>query len=136
MDFRCDLLSKLPVEIMQHVLGYLPLHQCFRMRRVSKKWLEVLSEPKTVEHLLRFWYPKAEAEFEVPKELGASAASSLRAEHVDAYRSGQAFSTIVLDWDLRWDLSDRHSSTKNVAYSNGWIARIDRTRNICLYHLE
>ena len=132
VDFRCDPFSKVPLEIMQHILGYLPLHQCFRIRRVSKSWLDILSKPRTVEHLLRFWYPGAEANFEVPKDLTASAASSLRAEHVDACRSGQAFSTTV----CLWELADPHSITKNVAYSNGWIARIDRTRNIQLHHVE
>ena len=132
VDFRCDPLSKLPLEIIEQILGYLPLHQCFRIRRVSESWLKVLSKPQTVEHLLRFWYPGAEAKFEIPRDLTASAASSLRAEHVDAYRSGQAFSTIVCPWEL----ADRHSITKNVAYSNGWIARIDRTHNIRLHHIE
>ena len=120
VDFRCDPLRKLEVEVVQQVLGYLPLHQCFRMRRVSKSWLEFLSNPPIVEDLLRFWYPGAEAKFEVPEDKTASVASSSRAEHVDAYRSGQAFSMVVCSWNL----ADRHSISKNVAYSNGWMARI------------
>ena len=131
MDFRRDPLRKLAVEVVQQVLGYLPLHQCFRVRRVSKFWLNFLSNPPIVEDLLRFWYPGAEAKFEVPEGKTASVASSMRAEHVDAYRSGQAFSTIV----YAWNLADRHI-TKIVAYSNGWIARIDGTRNIRLHHFE
>lgn len=63
-NFCRDLLSNLPLEISHQILGYLPLYQYFRVRRVSKSWFRMLSAPQTVEHLLRFWYPKAEAKLE------------------------------------------------------------------------
>lgn len=129
---RYDWLANFPLEITQQVLGYLPLHQCFRMRRVSKEWFRILSGPQTVEYLLRFWYPGAETKFEIPKGLTSSAVLSSRAEHVDAYRSGRAFSMVKGAWELT-----NHRSTKtSVAYSNGYVAWIDKTDCLHRLHLE
>ena len=132
VDFRYDLLANFPLEITQQVLGYLPLHQCFRMRRVSKEWFRILSGPQTVGYLLRFWYPGPEVKSEIPKGTTASAVLSSRAEYVDAYRSGRAFSMTK----GAWDLAHRFSTKTSIAYSNGYIAWIDRTDRLHRLHLE
>lgn len=145
VDFHSDILSNLPLEIAHQILGYLPLHQCFRIRRVSKKWFSMLSAPQTVEHLLRFWYPKAEAKLEVPKGLTASAVSSSRAAQVDAFRAGSAFSRMKVDWSIAdrpssitkipWG-TDRPSTFMNVAYADGFFAWISIRHKLYCLHLE
>lgn len=132
VDFRCDLLTKFPLEITHQILGYLPLHQSFRIRRVSKAWFRTLCAPQTVEHLLRFWYPKAEAKLEVPEGLTFSAVSSSRAEHVDAYRSGTAFNVAMASWGS----TELPSTMKNVVYANGYVAWITFKNEVHWLHLE
>lgn len=136
VDFSNDILSNLPLEIAHQVLGYLPLHQCFRIRRVSKKWFSMLSAPQTVEHLLRFWYSKAEAKLEVPKGLTASAVSSSRAAQVDAYRSGSAFSRMKVDFRTTGYSSTYPSSITKIAYADGYIAWISTRHRLYCLHLE
>ena len=92
----------------------------------------MLSAPQTVGHLLRFWYPEAEANLEVPEGLPASAVSSLRAEHVDAYRSGNAFSVLVNVWNF----PTRPSPAAKVAYANGYVAWISVVWEVHPLHLE
>lgn len=132
VDFRYDLLSNLPLEVTQQILGYLPLHECFRMRRVSKEWSRRLSAPQTLEHLLRSWYSGAEAKVEIPNGLTASAVLASRAEQVDAYRSGKAFSMN----NATWSFPNLDSTTRKIAYANGYIAWIESSNNIDRFHLK
>ena len=87
----------------------------------------MLSAPQTVRFLLRFWYPKNEAysQLAVPVVLSPSAASSSIAEHVDAYRSGSAFSKLKGSWSL----ASQRSISAHVAYANGVLAWIDHTND-------
>lgn len=132
MDFRCDLLTKVPLEITHQILGYLPFHQAFRIRRASKTWFRMLCAPQTAEHLFRFWYPKAEAKLDVTKGLTFSAVSSSRAEHVDAYCSGSAFIMVRHNWGATY----RPSSPANVVYANGIVAWTSNGHDLLRYHLE
>ena len=132
VEFRYDLLRNLPLEITQQVLGYLPLYQCFRIRRVSKAWLHILSEPATLGQLLRFWYSEAEANFLIPKGLTSPTVLSAAAENVDAYRSGKAYS--MMKW--AWGSTDSGFNTTSVAYSNGYIAWVDGIHHLHRLHLE
>ena len=92
----------------------------------------MLCAPQTVEYLFRFWYPKAEAKLEVPEGLTLSAVSSSRAEHVDAYRSGSAFSMMRHICGPTY----RPSSPENVVYANGFVAWISIGHGLLSYHLE
>ena len=80
---------------------------------------------------MRFWYPGAEADFEVPDGLTASAVSSSRAEHIDAYLSGDPFSMMKQPWEL-----GGRATTTNTAYASGYIAYIDNADNARCTHLE
>ena len=134
VDFRCDILSKVPLEIAYSILEYLPLHQCFRIRRVCKGWFRMLSAEQTVRFLLRFWYPKHEAcsQLAVPDGVSPSAASSSIAEHVDAYRTGSAFSMLKGFWRI----ASQESIGAHVAYANGILAWIDhRNDEIRIRHI-
>ena len=131
VDFRYDVLGNLPVEILEQILGYLPLYQCFRMRQVSKEWHRMLSATQTVEHLLRSWYPGDQANYEVPDGLTASDVLSSRAEHVDAYRTGRAFSVASRSWKVDY----RDKTMTSVAYSHGVVAWTDGTKGTS-YHIK
>ena len=92
VTFHCDLVGQLPVEITAMILQYLPLHQVFQAQRVSRKWRIILSSAQMVDNLLHAWYPGPSAPLSIPDHLSESAVASIKAEHVDAYRTGNPFS--------------------------------------------
>lgn len=117
---------ELPVEIRDMVLQYLPMNHCFRMRSVSRKWNAILSLPKTVDALLKWWYPNPDSEklpSDVPEGLSLEAAASLKAEHVDAFRTGRPFA--MMTHDLR--CFPKGLEARHIAYADGVFAWIDRT---------
>ncbi|CAD6580983.1 MAG: hypothetical protein ASARMPREDX12_000322 [Alectoria sarmentosa] len=125
VDLHCDVIAELPLEISQMILRHLPLYQIFQARRVSFRWKQVLSSPQTMEPLLRSWFPApiADTALHIPDGLSESSILSLKAEHIDAYRTGHAFSYMTYSWscfldDLSLDL---------VAYADGIMAWVDKT---------
>ena len=117
IDLHYDVIVKLPLEISQTILQYLPLYQIFQDRRVSSEWRQVLSSAQTVEPLLRDWYPKRALDLglEIPKILSAESITSLKAEHVDAYRTGHAF----LYARHKWPYSSNFIDSIFVEYADG-----------------
>lgn len=101
IEMKYDIIAHLPLEISQNILHYLPIHQIFQARRASSKWRHILSLAQTVEPLLREWYPKHDHNLplEIPKGLSSESITALKAEHVDAYRSGHAFTFALHKWD-------------------------------------
>lgn len=94
----------------------------------------MLSASQTVRFLLQFWYPKNEAfpQLAVPVGLSPSAVSFSTAEHVDAYRSGSAFSKLR----GHWSLTSHRSSGAYVAYANGVLAWLDHINGeIKIHHI-
>ena len=71
----------------------------------------------------RFPTPTAETALHIPSGLSASSIVSLKAEHIDAYRTGHAFKYATHQWDCfqegiwNWNL---------MAYANGIMAWVDR----------
>ena len=94
VDFHCDIIAKLPLEISRVILQYLPLYQIFQARRVSPGWRQILASARTVEFLLRDWFPNhnVNQDLQIPAGLSAEIVASVKAENVDAYRTGHAFS--------------------------------------------
>lgn len=94
VDFHYDIIAKLPLEISQVILQYLPLYQIFQARRVSPEWRQILGSAKTVELLLRDWFPNHNVgqKLQIPPGLSAESVAIVKAKHVDAYRTGHAFS--------------------------------------------
>ena len=117
MQYPVDIFIKLPLELSQRVLHYLPLQQAIRARRVSKDWLNILTSFQTTQCLLRPWYSNAST-LRIPDGLSDSATSSLKAEHINAYRFGTAFDQLLVQRLISRD----GSFSNHVAYSNGKIA--------------
>lgn len=124
LDFHCDIIAKLPLEISQLILQYLPLYQIFRARRVSPKWRQVLSSAYTEELLLQDWYPKCDVDqdLQTPTGLSAKSVASFKAEHIDAYRTGHAFGYARHEWDR----SAYNVNLHLVAYADGVMAWVDK----------
>ena len=126
VDFHCDIISKLPLEISQLILQYFSLHQIFWARRVSPKWRHILSSTHTEELLLQDWFPKCYGDqgLKIPTGLSTKSVASLKAEHIDAYRTGHAFGYARYEWDCAYDLRN-----KIVAYADGVMAWVDTTNS-------
>ena len=92
-----DIVAELPLEIIQKIFLYLPLHQCFEAQRVSRRWRKLLSAPQTIECLIRWWYPGGETDLCIPNDLSIEATLNLKAEHIDAFRTGHPFSKSIID---------------------------------------
>ena len=127
VDLHCDVITELPLEITRIILQYLPLHQIFQAQRVSSNWRQILSSTSTVEHLLRDWFPKGEVGLglRIPKGVSSEFIASLKAEHVDAFRTGSAFSSATNEWDRR-DCFEYGAGTGRAEYAEGIMAWIDR----------
>ena len=112
-----DIIAELPLEIIQKIFLYLPLHQCFKAQRVSRRWREVLSAPQTIECLIQWWYPRGETDLCIPNHLSPEATLNLKAEHIDAFRTGHPFSKSNLD-----GMPDRMDG---IVYAHGVLAWIN-----------
>lgn len=126
VDFHCDIVARVPFEISEMILHYLPLYQVFKAQRVSRRWRELLSSPNIVKTLLRSWYPGSETPG-VSDGLSARKAAWLNAEHVDAYKGGKAFSMKTWTFEPYTDGLD----CELVAYADGVVAWTDAT-NSCV----
>ena len=110
-----DLFGRLPLELSQHISRYLQLYQIFQARRVSKRWNAILSSSYIVESMfLRPWYTEEKSSLRVPEGLSESAVVSLKAEHVDAFRNGRAFSVANFNIDSAF--------LNIITYANGILA--------------
>lgn len=121
VDFHCDIVAKVPCEISEMILQYLPLRQVFQAQRVSHRWRDILASPGVVTAVLWSWYPASDPILGVRDGLSAKTVALLNAEHVDAYRSGNAFSMSTLDFEVFPD--DLNSDL--VAYADGVVAWTD-----------
>ena len=119
VDLHCDIVAQLPLDISLMILQYLPLYQVFQARRVSSKWKQLLSPAQTVEALLRDWYPKGQVgqSLQIPAGLCAESVASLKAEHIDAYRTGYPFNDTRHKWGCLVDFC-----CECVAYADGTLA--------------
>lgn len=124
INLHCDIIADLPLEISQIIVQHLPLYQVFQARRVSSRWRQVLSSPQTVEPLLRCRFPTltADTSLHIPKCLSANSIVSLKAEHIDAYRTGHAFSYARYQWDC---FKDDDWDCNPMAYADGILAWVD-----------
>ena len=131
-SFHYDIVAGLPVEISQKIFLYLPLYQCFQAQRVSRRWRELLSAPQTMECLIRWWYPRGETDLCISDGLSIEAVMNLKAEHIDAFRTGHPFSKSTLSGvpDVSPILP-----IKGIAYAGGVLAWIDPSPfdRICRY---
>ena len=114
-----DVFGRLPLELSQRISQYLQLYQIFQARRVSKRWNVILSSPYIVESMfLRPWYTEEKSSLHIPEGLSESAVVSLKAEHIDAFCNGRAFS--VANFDIEGFAES--SFYDFIVYANGILA--------------
>lgn len=87
-----------------------------------------------MEPLIREWFPppSADTDLHIPDGLTASSILSLKAEHIDAYRTGHAFTYASYEWNC-----PLHSTqTYLVAYADGIMAWVDTTDSYSVNSLD
>lgn len=121
IHFRFDIVGNLPIEILCLIFQDLPIYQAFQLRRVSKTWHQKLSAPELVESMLQPWFAMGDVDLRMPQDASTAEALAIRAEHVDAFKTGNPFSMVQGQWDVDWDEGYKHRPT-NIDYSNGRVA--------------
>ncbi|KAL8735881.1 MAG: hypothetical protein Q9181_002630 [Wetmoreana brouardii] len=124
-DFRFDIISHLPIELLCSVFQHLDIYQAFQLRRVSRRWLQSLSAPKLVESLLRPWFAIGDVDLRIPPDLSYEAALALKAEHVDAFTTGNPYSVVQGDLELAIAAGCTGFDRSLVAYSHRRLAWVD-----------
>ncbi|KAL8930739.1 MAG: hypothetical protein Q9208_000280 [Pyrenodesmia sp. 3 TL-2023] len=135
--FNFDIISGLPIEILCMTFKHLPIYQAFQLRRVSKTWLQKLSAPELVESLLQPWFPMGDVDLRMPDNVSREAALAIKAEHVDAFKTGNPFSMVKGAWDLHWEArQDYRSRPVDMDYSHGRLAWIEGNTQVRVKNLE
>ncbi|KAL8812242.1 MAG: hypothetical protein Q9200_001183 [Gallowayella weberi] len=122
IDFHFDIIGNLPIEILSLVFQNLEIYQAFQLRRVSRQWLNTLSAPDFIEALLLPWFATETVKLRIPPNLPIEAALAVKAEHVDAFRTGNPFSMVK----HKWGGSMRRYDLRHVIYHDGRVAWIDQ----------
>lgn len=133
VDFSCDVVAKLPLEIRLLIFQYLPLYQYFQARRVSQRWSELLGPKVASDCLLRTWY-HGDSSISRLSDSSSDYNPSVLAEHVDAYRRGYPFSMMVQSY-IEAPLPPRPYPAE-VLYADGvlvWTDVEDRAKIRCIY---
>ena len=132
IDFRYDIIGNLPLEINMMIFQHLHLYQVFQARRVARKWTQILSSLKILDPLLHQWDLMGETALRIPEGLSTQAMRSLKAEHIDAYRTGLAFSKMSHTWDQPHELIPG-----TISYTGGTVAWVSTTwRAISVFIFE
>jgi len=133
-DFRHDIVGTLPLELVIQILQEVDLRTAFLSRRVSKKWAIILSSPRVVEAILRPWLSRGDPGLHTPQGRPSQTASSIMAEHIDAFCTGRPFSELTVIYNVSEDQSSRH---RLLAYSNGIVSWYDESsREIIILQLK
>ncbi|KAL8834242.1 MAG: hypothetical protein Q9170_003829 [Blastenia crenularia] len=123
VEFRFDIVGHLPLELLCLVFKNLEIYQAFQLRRVCKRWFEALSAPHLVESLLHQWFAMGEVNLRMPPNVSAAEALAIKAEHVDAFKTGNPFSMIQRRKSIQ-TYGPGSLSGQTVAYSHGRVAWI------------
>lgn len=136
--FKCDIIAKLPMELSLQIFSYLEIYFLARSRRVSRKWMGLLSSsPKLSYHYLRPFfgarYPR-----DVGKGPSMAGDLSRTLEEVDAYRTGRAFTKrFFLRTGKPFGRSLHVPHVKDhTAYCHGIVAWIDEYERGVLHTLR
>ncbi|KAL8771830.1 MAG: hypothetical protein Q9209_002768 [Squamulea sp. 1 TL-2023] len=136
VDFHIDIVGKLPIEILCLIFHHLDLYQVFQLQRVSKQWQNKLLAPDLLEYLLRPWEVLGKVDLRIPPDTSVHAALALKAEHIDAFKTGNPFSMVLGQWDEPVAASNASSPLK-VVYSHGRLAWVDTSlRKLHIKNLE
>ena len=136
VDLHCDIVAQLPFDISLMILQYLPIHQIFQARRVSSQWRQMLSPTRTVDTFLRDWYPCRKDDvsqiLQIPAGLSAENVASLKAEHVDAFRTGHPFKYA----HCYFQCASNPQSLYRMVYADGLIAFADERNTTTVRTLD
>ena len=117
-----DLFGNLPLEINLHITQYLDIYQIYQLQRVCSHWSDILSSPRIIEPKLRPWYGESldEASIQLAYPNGSSLREQLstKAAHVDAFRTGTAFSMAM----GKMDVEAGRDFPSNTDYNKGLVA--------------
>ncbi|KAF4760993.1 hypothetical protein N7455_000624 [Penicillium solitum] len=121
MTFQCDLLGKLPFELVAMLVKYLDLADLVLFRRVSKRWQVLLSSPIVVTAAIRYHMGKSviNPDF-TPANLNALIKKRIRAER------GLPAVVVEVPYDLSPDIDDAPNRDA-VGCSNGVCAWIEES---------
>ncbi|KAJ5400550.1 hypothetical protein N7465_011039 [Penicillium sp. CMV-2018d] len=121
MTFQCDLLGKLPLELVAMLVKYLDLADLVLLRRVSKRWHVLLSSPIVVTAAIRYHMGKSviKPDF-TPANLNALVKKRIRMER------GLPAVVVEVPYDSPPDLGDA-SNRNAISCSNGVCAWIEES---------
>ena len=91
INIECDIVSNIPLELVQRIFQYLPINQAFRCQRVSMNWHRLLSAPQTTASLMRPWFFNPESTLSILEGLSIREIDSCKAEYVDAWKNATPF---------------------------------------------
>ena len=123
-----DVVANLPLEIAAVILQYLPPHQAFQARRVSRAWHRVLSSTLVTDTLLSFWDSGTNPQLSIPQGSSAAEVAALKAEHIHAFTAARPCSSRMYQpFSMSY-----HSQHNEISYSSGIVAWIEPdNRRVC-----
>ncbi|ORX99562.1 hypothetical protein BCR34DRAFT_576545 [Clohesyomyces aquaticus] len=97
-SFSCDIVGRLPIELVTEVFTYLDVAAPYRLQAVSKRWNTVLRDTDIVKKLLRQWYTRNDSPLPGESTLKDNdyAVCQLKAEHMHRFRGGNPVRTITI----------------------------------------
>ncbi|KAJ5824293.1 hypothetical protein N7447_006633 [Penicillium robsamsonii] len=131
MTFQCDLLDKLPLELVAMLTEYLDLADLILLRRVSKRWHELLSSTIVVTTAMIYHTGKNFIKSDSPADLDALIKKRIRAER------GLPAVVVTIPNNLSRDLKD-DVNRDGISCFNGvcaWIEESTDRTTIFVVHL-
>lgn len=123
-----DIFGNLPLEVSQEISKYLELYQIFQAQRVVKRWEHILSSTHVIDSRLGTWFSEstnvASIGLKIPKTIPPRGRLSMEAAHVDAFRSGSAFSMALGELEVE----DEEDFLAHTDYNGGILAWMSADR--------
>ena len=135
-EFRFDIVTSLPVELIPLVFRHLELYQLFQCRRVSRRWLDLLGADQVVKPLLQPWIATEDVKLRIPEGSSSKSVLDIYAEHQDAFQTGNAFGRFQMP---HGQIVPHDVALFRHAYSDGllaWVSLIDGSDVIYIRDLE
>lgn len=123
--------KKLPLEISTLIAQHLEIYQIFQARRVSRSWNKKLSSKHCINTCLRPWFTGNRNGLPTPERLSFIGINSLKAEQLDAFCSGRAFSMTIGNWKAGGQNDHTRHKPWRMAYANGRLAWLTDATIVC-----
>lgn len=98
VDFRTDIISRLPVELQLCVVDYISSSDVLSYINVSRTWRQIWLQDKIINHVVDNWYPglfKLDEKHEDTETYGRRKAAFLRMLQRDSRRSKGKFRSVL-----------------------------------------